>query len=214
MQERAKELLAVTITLLVLALVTVSLRCFVRIKLVKAFGLDDYLMVASMLVFIAYCACQLTAIHYGIGSHDRDLSTPNILQAVKYQVICELLYVADAALIKLSVAFLLLRIMPENAKVYRSILFSGMTVMTLWTVVTFLIVLLQCRPFSSTWDRFSGKGKCLSSTFITNNSYAFSAMDILLDWLFALLPVPMLWDVKMSTQSKGSLLFILGLGVL
>lgn len=39
-------------------------------------------------------------------------------------------------------------------------------------------------------------------------------MDIILDWLFALLPVPMLWNVNMSRQLKGSLLIILGLGVL
>lgn len=60
MQERAEELLAVTITLLVLGLVTVSLRCFVRIRLVKAFGLDDYLMVASMVSEILASRNQLT----------------------------------------------------------------------------------------------------------------------------------------------------------
>ena len=48
MQDRAQQLLAVTITLLVTAWVTVSLRCFVRLKLVKAFGIDDYLIVVSL----------------------------------------------------------------------------------------------------------------------------------------------------------------------
>jgi hypothetical protein len=49
---------------------------------------------------------------------------------------------------------------------------------------------------------------------IANVGYAFSAMDILFDWMFALLPVPMLWDIKMSLQIKLSLILVLGLGVL
>ena len=34
--------------LLFLALVTTSLRCYVRIRIVKVFGLDDWLMVLAM----------------------------------------------------------------------------------------------------------------------------------------------------------------------
>ena len=101
MQDRAQQLLAVTITFLVLAWVSVSLRCFVRLKIVKAFGLDDYLIVVSLvsnhfprrditpltshsqLAFTAFCGCQITGIHYGMGSHNADLTTPNIIQALK-----------------------------------------------------------------------------------------------------------------------------------
>jgi hypothetical protein len=54
----------------------------------------------------------------------------------------------------------------------------------------------------------------MAATAIANAGYAFSAMDILFDWVFALLPVPMLWDVKISVQIKASLFLILGLGVL
>jgi hypothetical protein len=48
MQNRALQLLAVTIVFLACAWVTVGLRCIVRLKLVKAFGLDDYLIVVSL----------------------------------------------------------------------------------------------------------------------------------------------------------------------
>jgi len=60
----------------------------------------------------------------------------------------------------------------------------------------------------------AGQGKCLKPETIANFGYAFSAMDILFDWLFALMPVPMLWDVKMTVQLKLSIFLILGLGVL
>jgi len=203
----------VTIAFLALAWLTVGLRCFVRIKMVKAFGLDDYLMVVSLGIFTIFCACQLTGIHYGMGSHNADLTLPNIIEALKYQTLCELFYIADTALIKCSVGFLLLRITPNGAKTYRYILYVSMVVLSLWTIITFFIILFQCRPVSFAWDQRSGKGHCTPSTSIANAGYAFSAMDILFDWLFALLPVPMLWDVKMSIQVKASLILILGLGV-
>jgi hypothetical protein len=54
----------------------------------------------------------------------------------------------------------------------------------------------------------------MKATAIADVGYAFSGMDILFDWLFALLPVPMLWNVKMSRAIKASVFLILGLGVL
>ncbi|TVY36574.1 hypothetical protein LOCC1_G006859 [Lachnellula occidentalis] len=213
MQDHAQQLLAVTVILLVAALVTVGLRCFVRIKLVKAFGIDDYLIVVSLLVFATFCCFQLIGIHYGMGSHNRDLTPASIMKALKYQYLCELCYVLDAVIIKLSIGFLLLRIIPESAKVYRYILYVSMSIMSIWTIVIFFYVLFQCRPISYTWDTRSGKGKCISAEQIAEASYSFSAMDIVFDWLFALLPVPMLWNVKMSIQVKVSLFAILGLGI-
>jgi hypothetical protein len=44
---RGHEVVAVNISALVLAVITMALRCFVRIRLLKAFGLDDWLMLAA-----------------------------------------------------------------------------------------------------------------------------------------------------------------------
>lgn len=41
---RGPELLAVDIVFVCLAIIANALRCYVRIKMVKAFGLDDWLM--------------------------------------------------------------------------------------------------------------------------------------------------------------------------
>jgi len=44
MQNRGPTLLALTIAFLVVTWVTVGLRCIVRVRIVKALGLDDYLI--------------------------------------------------------------------------------------------------------------------------------------------------------------------------
>lgn len=44
---RGPELIGVNIAFLVTAIIANALRCIVRVKMVKAFGVDDCLMVAS-----------------------------------------------------------------------------------------------------------------------------------------------------------------------
>jgi hypothetical protein len=45
---RGPELLGVNNSFIITAFLAYSLRCFVRVKMVKAFGLDDYLMGISL----------------------------------------------------------------------------------------------------------------------------------------------------------------------
>lgn len=45
---RSEAIVAATSVFLALSLVTVCLRCFVRARVVRAFGLDDWTMVAAM----------------------------------------------------------------------------------------------------------------------------------------------------------------------
>ena len=90
---------------------------------------------------------------------------------------------------------------------------ASMAAFTVGAVITFFVLVFQCYPVSYTWNRTSGLGTCLSRNTIANFGYGFSALDIFFDWLYALLPIPMLWDVKMTFQIKLSIFAILGLGV-
>lgn len=46
-ENRGPELLGVNVAFLTAALVSILLRCFVRVFMVKAFGVDDWLMVVA-----------------------------------------------------------------------------------------------------------------------------------------------------------------------
>lgn len=48
---RGHELRAVDIAFLVAAVIAYGLRCYVRIRLIKSFGRDDYLMAAATVSF-------------------------------------------------------------------------------------------------------------------------------------------------------------------
>jgi hypothetical protein len=46
-ENRAAQLAGVNIAALILATIVTGLRCFVRLRILKAFGTDDWLMVAA-----------------------------------------------------------------------------------------------------------------------------------------------------------------------
>ncbi|RBQ67953.1 hypothetical protein FVER14953_08029 [Fusarium verticillioides] len=63
------------------------------------------------------------------------------------------------------------------------------------------------------WDFRIKDGTCVSADQIVSAAYAISVMTVVSDWLYALLPIPMLWSVKMTKQAKTTVIAILGLGI-
>ncbi|KAL5592999.1 hypothetical protein FOBRF1_012101 [Fusarium oxysporum] len=73
--------------------------------------------------------------------------------------------------------------------------------------------MFQCNPVKKQRDLRTETGTCISPGEIVSAAYALSAMTIISDWLYGLLPVPMLWGVKMTIQAKMTVIVILGLGI-
>lgn len=74
-ETRGPQLEAVAIFFLSMALTSFALRVFVRLRMVKAFGWDDWLMGCATLAFSAYIVCVLAGVHFGTGKHFADIST-------------------------------------------------------------------------------------------------------------------------------------------
>ena len=47
-ENRGPELVAILVALLVLSFISVALRCYVRIRMIKAFAIDDWLTVGTL----------------------------------------------------------------------------------------------------------------------------------------------------------------------
>jgi hypothetical protein len=71
---RRPEVETVIISFLVLSWVTVLARCWVRIRMIKAFALDDWLTVLTLQVFTVYSGWVLVGTHWGCGRHVHDLT--------------------------------------------------------------------------------------------------------------------------------------------
>ncbi|KAI2466705.1 hypothetical protein F4781DRAFT_339993 [Annulohypoxylon bovei var. microspora] len=208
-------LVATAITMLVFSWLSVSLRSFVRARLTNGFQWDDWIMLLAQLNFTTSCVLILVGVQNGLGRHDKSLDQFHEIQALMYQALATATYVLNMWLIKLSIGIFLLRLATQ--KRYRYTLYASIVVVSIWSIVLFFWNIFQCNPVAAQWDytilENDSTSHCVSADEIVSAAYGLSIMTILSDWLYALIPIPMLWKVKMTTQTKLTVVIVLGLGI-
>ncbi|KAJ5464335.1 uncharacterized protein N7458_000021 [Penicillium daleae] len=65
--EGSDAIIIVAAVFLSISLIAVCLRCFVRLKIVKAFGYDDSLMVMATIFNVGFAICGIVGALYGMG---------------------------------------------------------------------------------------------------------------------------------------------------
>ncbi|XDG02386.1 hypothetical protein ABKA04_002001 [Annulohypoxylon sp. FPYF3050] len=208
-------LVATAITMLIFSWFSVSLRSFVRAKLTNGFQWDDWIMLLAQLNFTVSCVMILVGVQNGLGKHNKSLDQFHEIQALMYQAVATATYVLNMWLIKLSIGIFLLRL--ASQKRYQYTLYASIVIVSIWSVVLFFWNIFQCNPVAAQWDytilEKDPTSHCVSADEIVNAAYALSVMNILSDWMYALIPIPMLWNVKMTAQAKLTVVVVLGLGI-
>ncbi|RGP73766.1 hypothetical protein FLONG3_6187 [Fusarium longipes] len=211
-EENGIALVATAITLLALSWISVGLRTYTRVWLMKGQKLDDWLMLIAQIVFTVSCSFILEGVEQGIGKHNDAIEVDEIkVRALMWQALATATYILDMMFIKLSIGVFLLRLSVK--KVYNWIIWISLAIITIWSLVLWFWNLFQCNPVEMQWDFRIEDGHCVSADQIVSAAYAISVMTVLSDWLYALLPIPMLWSVKMTKQAKATVIVILGLGI-
>ncbi|KAL7958057.1 hypothetical protein V8C34DRAFT_284176 [Trichoderma compactum] len=203
---RGPQLIAVIVVLLVFSLTSIVLRCYVRISLMKAFGVDDYLMIFAMISFVLFCAVAATGVHYGTGRHYWDLQPEDISEALKYWYFCYIWYCVTMILTKISIGYFLLRITVE--RIHTWIIGTVMLVTVVTGIVFFFVTMLQCAPVSYFWDK-TQSGSCINIDVIITLTYIYSALSVICDFTFALLPIVLIMQLQMNSRTKIALIPIM-----
>ncbi|KAJ0388188.1 hypothetical protein COL922a_000819 [Colletotrichum nupharicola] len=188
-------LVATAVTFLILSWFSVVLRVYVRAFMTKGFQADDWLMLVAQ----ASRACPT-------------LQQKEEISALMYQALATATYVLNMLFIKLSIGFFLLRL--STSMVYNWIIYVSLAIITVWSTVIFFWNIFQCSQVEAQWDYTILNSQCVSPKAVVAAAYSISVMTILSDWLYALIPIPLIWNVKMSKQAKATVIVILGLGIL
>ncbi|KAH7033150.1 uncharacterized protein B0I36DRAFT_383072 [Microdochium trichocladiopsis] len=214
-ESNGSALVVTACVMLSLTWFSVSLRTYVRGFMTNGFLADDFWMLASQANFTVSCAFILRGCYHGLGRHNKSLSVYNEINSLKWQALATATYILNMWLIKMSIGLFLLRIATQ--KRYRYTLYGALGVVTVWSLVLFFWNIFQCNPVEAQWDlqilANDPNARCVSPEEVVKGAYALSVMTILSDWLFALLPIPMVWSVKMSLQAKVTVMAVLGVGV-
>ncbi|KAI8659416.1 hypothetical protein NCS56_01158800 [Fusarium sp. Ph1] len=211
-EDNSVALVSTVIVFMALSWLSVGLRSYTRAFLMKSYQLDDWLMLIAQGIFTVSCAFILEGVKEGLGRHNEAIKDDAAeVNALKWQALATATYVLDMMFIKLSIGVFLLRLSVKP--VYTWIIWISLAIITIWSTVIFFWNMFQCSPVEKQWDfRITG-GHCVSADQIVSAAYAISAMTIISDWLYAILPIPMLWTVKMTKTAKATVIVILGLGI-
>ncbi|KAL1641116.1 hypothetical protein SLS58_006391 [Diplodia intermedia] len=198
----------VSIVLLTLSWVVVVARVIVR-KGMKAFGLDDWMMVSGLILYTLACQATITAAYNGVGAHKHRINSYQDKEGRKWFMFFQIWYIASTVPIKSAICIALLRITQQRK--YRYSLWGIILLSSIGAITTIITVLAQCQPIAATWDK--SIGSCIDTRVITGSSYFLSACSIVTDWSCAILPAFILWNVQLRFRIKASVVVILALGV-
>ncbi|EAA63717.1 hypothetical protein AN3146.2 [Aspergillus nidulans FGSC A4] len=215
LEGRSLSIFVVTLVFLLLSFISVALRCFVRLRLVRAFGWDDSLMVLAMALNILFALCGMIGARWGLGHRmvdfarspdpERELET-----ALFWWWLGQTSYVITCVVAKISIALALLRL--TVTKVHKYILWGVIAVSVIVGVVFWFMLMLQCKPVDYFWHRLTTTGTCINTDHILNIAYVYSVTATICDFILGLLPIALVWKLHMHQTTKAALAGILSMG--
>ncbi|KAI1869656.1 uncharacterized protein JN550_005637 [Neoarthrinium moseri] len=200
-------LFVISVVLVILSWITVALRLTIR-RNIKGIGADDWLMVAGLVFYTIATASTILAVLNGVGTRDQYLTDDDLQEGKKWFMFFQIFYVLSTVPIKSSICVALIRI--TTRKLFKWILYGIIFFTIVGCLVTDIAVLSWCQPISATWD--PSAGSCADKSVIINVSYFISVISILTDWVCAILPAFILWNVQLRYRVKLSVAIVLGLG--
>lgn len=126
---KGPEILVVLWTLTSVTFLIVAARVFTRLKMLRNFGIDDYLIVVAMALGLAYCGATTASVAEGFGQHQVTVEKNpnlNLSKAMLLNNISFLLGILSFTIPKIAVTAMIMRIF--NPKRIQKII--------LWTLVS------------------------------------------------------------------------------
>ncbi|KAJ5593874.1 uncharacterized protein N7459_000082 [Penicillium hispanicum] len=213
-QDKGPKILAVLWTLTALATLTVVARIFIRLRMLKAFGIDDYLIILAIILGLAYCGTTTAAIAYGFGKHAKALTQHNMEMAILLNTVSFLFGILSFTVPKIAVTAMLNRIL--NPALGQKILLWGLVgTATIVSCICIIILFTMCDPPKALWLvhlAMEGKATCKSSWILVDYAMFTGALSAFVDLYLAIYPVTVLLNLQMSLRKRIALSAALGLG--
>ncbi|KAL4803035.1 hypothetical protein BDV18DRAFT_146147 [Aspergillus unguis] len=210
MVDRSAAVRGVAAAFLTLASIAVILRCYVRVRIIKGFGWDDWVMLLAMLFYVMFCGCMIGGSLWGTGKHLSELTPKQRSLAMEYWFLCDIAYTVSSILAKISVCIFLLRVM--LSAYHRTVLYVATALAVSAAIPFFVLLIIQCSPVSFFWTRMEGDidGKCGRLDAVSIMLYIFSVTSALFDLTVGLLPILLVQKLQM-TRTKFAVAGLLGL---
>ncbi|KAK4442750.1 hypothetical protein QBC34DRAFT_387016 [Podospora aff. communis PSN243] len=187
------------------AFIVVLMRLCTRVFVLKNLGVDDGLIVLSMLASIAFLAVVFLQIKAGLGRMMTFPELPGFFHALWATIP---IYNLAICLCKLSITMQCYRVLrtPKMQRFFR-VYFVVLVLYGLWAV---LGTVFTCWPVETYWLAITGfQGKCMSKGGVT---YSNAAINIATDIILIVVPAPLLWGLQIPKRQRIILMALFGVG--
>ncbi|KAL2856460.1 hypothetical protein BJY01DRAFT_242797 [Aspergillus pseudoustus] len=211
-EDRSYLILAISWPLCSICIVLVSLRIWVRTRLIPSFGWDDASITLALLCGIINSILITISAHHGTGRHASALTESQVLQSTKFNWLSQGFHVMSTNWGKVSVGLFLLRII-HKAKRHAPVMYGGLAFMTVVNAVCVYTIYGQCTPTARLWDS-SIEGKCWDP--VVQRDYAFfqGSISAFSDLVLAVYPLFTISRLQMALRLKIGLGILLSLGII
>lgn len=231
----------IAVVFLALSWFIIALRIWTRTFVISNFGWDDATMIlsgvlvqflslkirliVSQLIFTVYCASVLYIEAHGGGTHVTsysqlvDLTKVSALGAsrmeltkLQWSISAEVTYVATVMVLKISLGIFFARIVVNEWQ--RILIYVAVAGSAVSSVASFFYCLFRCGPNLNDYVLRQISNKCTPRPLDRFFAYQHASFATLTDFIFAALPIFILWGTNMDRRSKMSVGAILSLAAL
>ncbi|KAJ9638321.1 hypothetical protein H2199_007008 [Coniosporium tulheliwenetii] len=210
-QSQSHVLAGVAIAFLILAWIAVSLRLWVRGRMIHSIGWDDYTMFLATVTFTGYCVALIIFANLGGGSDEIHESNDfdRARSALRWVLVWEAFYIVTIAVIKISLGIFFMRIVVKRWQ--KILIWTVLVISTVWGIVSFGFTIFHCGNPRYYLEKIVTQ-QCASPEAQHAMAYTYAAVTCATDWALAVLPIFLVCDAKLDLRSKISVWFVLSLG--
>ncbi|TLD15181.1 hypothetical protein PspLS_10722 [Pyricularia sp. CBS 133598] len=213
-QRRGPALLVIELTILPIALITLLLRLYVRVRIVKSYGWDDWFMVAAAACGLGVTLCTIIATQgFSWNAHIWDLTPEQIVEGRKVSLASQTLFTAATALAKASILLSYLRIAPQKSW-FRRLTFSALALVSTIGFAAISLFWTQCMPISSYW--FLQDPSQVVNCGVDEGLLAFAQAlcNVCTDLIVYVLPIPTLAALSLPLGQRIATIALFSLGLI
>ncbi|KAJ4207570.1 hypothetical protein NW759_013971 [Fusarium solani] len=202
------QISSLAIVFTAVALLVVIMRVYVRGFMVKAFGADDWIIIATWFASCGFAVVTIIQTKYGLGLKNlKDMPQENYYNFLLLQFIGAPFYISSILGFKLSLLLSYLRFMAAGFW-YK----ATVVVAVACTLFHFSFLMAQvnlCTPVRKQWDASVTGGSCIDGVPMYT---AMASITMVFDVVVMLVPFPTLMKLQIPNRKKTVLLGLFAMG--
>ncbi|KAL4890065.1 hypothetical protein BDV59DRAFT_195191 [Aspergillus ambiguus] len=213
---RGHGAIIVNVVCLSAAFIVTLLRLYTRLRITCSPGLDDIFIIAALGFSIGMCVVTSIATErYGWNRHIWDVRPDWLSTIQKFNMIFQILFSWSSTFTKISLLWFCKRLLGAGSKGlywgYNIGLITAMVFVGVCCALFLFMSIFQCSPVKAYWELAPEyPHHCMNSGAIV---FSASVINIFTDFLVTVLPMPLIWNLKLPARQRIAVISIFALGI-